>query len=567
MRPATFSSARAACAPRAPCVRRSPQTMTTSSPASRSRSATALTSCAVEPAACASSSSTPPPPSAALRAATNASPAPGAKRATAPALGSSDEGRLDATASLTPLRRTPLRMRRSTIGMSSTGSQSRTRTACANSMSGIVACTDGLPSAACRPAGRRPEARESRCGESSALAHEALEEEALLVRRAVARQRADAAAHAAQGAGGGLEGALPAHRRQLAAVAQQRLGDALVDVDGLVREAPAVAEPPVVDLVVLAGEDAQDALVADGELDVALARAERADRARALDVPRARAEAVRLRRQRADGAELDDVAAERGDVGVPVERRDVRVGAALLEDELVVLGDLLAEAHAAVAEDAALAVDRDERREPERLLEVALGLDEARAAAAPAEGDVLQRALAALVADRAVERVVDEEELDDGLLRLLHAVGLRVDDHPVLDRRGAAGLQLRDALDLDEAHAAGADGRAELGLVTEDRDLDVAVLGGVDQHRVDRGLHLAAVDRERDELWVRAGHSCVARRLRPGPGRARRRARRLRRGCGCARPRCTPRTRRGTWRPSSRSASPSRRRGRRGSCR
>ncbi len=37
---------------------------------------------------------------------------------------------------------------------------------------------------------------------------------------------------------------------------------------------------------------------------------------------------------------------------------------------------------------------------------------------APAEGDVLQRALAALVAHRAVERMVDEQELDDGVLRL-----------------------------------------------------------------------------------------------------------------------------------------------------
>ena len=92
-------------------------------------------------------------------------------------------------------------------------------------------------------------------------------------------------------------------------------------------------------------------------------------------------------------------------------------GAALLEDQLVVLGDLLAEAHAAVAEDAALAVDGHQRAERERLLEVALGLDEARAPAAPAEGDVLQRALAALVAHRAVERVVDEQELDDRLLR------------------------------------------------------------------------------------------------------------------------------------------------------
>ena len=123
-----------------------------------------------------------------------------------------------------------------------------------------------------------------------------------------------------------------------------------------------------------------------------------------------------------------------------VERADVGVRAALEEDKLVVLGDLLTEAHAAVAEDAALAVDGDRRRELQRLDEVALGLDEARAAAAPAERDVLQRALAALVADRAVERVVDEQELDDRFLRLGHPLGLGVDDHPVLDRRRAARL-------------------------------------------------------------------------------------------------------------------------------
>ena len=108
---------------------------------------------------------------------------------------------------------------------------------------------------------------------------------------------------------------------QLAAVADQRRGDALVDVDGLVGEAALVAQPAVVDLVVLAGEHAQDALVADGQRDVALRRAERADRAGVLDVPRARAEAVGARGERADRAQLDDVAAEGRDVGVPVEGR------------------------------------------------------------------------------------------------------------------------------------------------------------------------------------------------------------------------------------------------------
>src|SRR3954454_12337473 len=106
-----------------------------------------------------------------------------------------------------------------------------------------------------------------------------------------------------------------------------------------------------------------------------------------------------------------------------VERADVGVRAALEQDQLVVLADLLRVAHAAVAEDAALAIDGDRRRQLERLDEVALGLDEARAAAAPAERDVLQRALAAPVAHRAVERVVDEQELDDGLLGLAHALG------------------------------------------------------------------------------------------------------------------------------------------------
>src|SRR5271155_6146113 len=96
-----------------------------------------------------------------------------------------------------------------------------------------------------------------------------------------------------------------------------------------------------------------------------------------------------------------------------VEGRDVGVRAALQQDELVVFRDLLGEARAAVAEDAALAVDRDRGGELQRLDEVALGLDEARVTGAPAEGDVLQRALAALVADGAVQRMVDQKERDD----------------------------------------------------------------------------------------------------------------------------------------------------------
>ena len=246
---------------------------------------------------------------------------------------------------------------------------------------------------------------------------------------------------------------------------------------------------------------------------------------------------------------------EGGDVGAVVEGADEGAVAALEQLQLLVLGDLLAEAHAAVAEDAALAVDRDQRRELDRLLEVALVVDQAAFARAPAHRDVLQRALAAFVADRAVERVVDEQELDHRALRVLDLVGAGVDDHPVADRGRAGGLQFRDPLDLDQAHAAGADRLAELRLVTEDRDLDVA-LACAASWSISPSF---AVTSRPSMISVTSAAHVAAPRVSGGAldGRDRRPRRRRRPS--------PPRTRRGTCGPSPRPASPSSRRARRGS--
>ena len=337
-------------------------------------------------------------------------------------------------------------------------------------------------------------------------AHQALKQEALLVGRLPADQRAHVAAVPPE-AGRRLECSLPRDLAQLAAVAHQGASDALVGVDRLVGEATLVAQPAVVNFGMLSGLHPQHTLVANGELDVALGRAQGADATRALDVPRSGPEAVRVGRQGTHRAELHDVAREWRHVGVAVVGGYERVRAALGEDQLVVLGDLLGEAHAAVAENAALTVDGDQRAQRQWLLEMALGLDETRAAQSPTERDVLQRALPALVAYRAVERVVDEQELDHRVLGVPDAVGLGVDHHAVLDRGRAGCLELGDALDLDQAHAAGAHGLTELGLVAEERDLDVAPLGGVDQHHSFRRRHLAAVDRQLDGVQFGTGHS------------------------------------------------------------
>ena len=98
-------------------------------------------------------------------------------------------------------------------------------------------------------------------------------------------------------------------------------------------------------------------------------------------------------------------------------------------------GDLAEEADAARAVDAAGHVGRDQR--PQILVgDRPLVLREARMVGPVEQGQVLQVALAALVADRAVERMVDQQELEHALARLVHRrrVGL---DHHALGHRHA----------------------------------------------------------------------------------------------------------------------------------
>src|SRR5580765_24763 len=185
----------------------------------------------------------------------------------------------------------------------------------------------------------------------------------------------------------------------------------------LIREASLVAEPALVDLWMVAGEDPLHLPFTCRDVDVAADGAEAAHARDVLDLPRPSFEAIRRRGERADGTELDHVPAERCAVRLVLERCDLSRGAAIAGDQLVVLGDDLAEARAAVAEDATLAVERDQWRDRDRLVERPLRERHACVARPVAEGQVLQRTLAALVADRTVERVVDEDELERCVLR------------------------------------------------------------------------------------------------------------------------------------------------------
>ena len=112
---------------------------------------------------------------------------------------------------------------------------------------------------------------------------------------------------------------------------------------------------------------------------------------------------------------------------------------ATLEIEESIPGDLFGKPDATLAEDAAVPIQKNLGGEPHRLLVNALGAVETRIGLALGHCLVLQWAFAALIADWAIERVVDEQELHHAGLSLeRNRRGvLRVDNHSWADFDGA----------------------------------------------------------------------------------------------------------------------------------
>ena len=220
----------------------------------------------------------------------------------------------------------------------------------------------------------------------------------------------------------------------------------------------------------------------------------RGDRIVLLNFPCARGETIRFGRQRADRAEIDHVARQLRGHGALEIGRDLHVLAAKDRADLLDPGDLGREADAARAMDAA-GHDRLDQRPHLLVGDGALVLDVAAVVDAVGHRLVLQIALAALVADRAVERMVDQQELHHPLAGLDRTLVLGVDHHALGDRHRAGRDGLRRFLDVDQAHAAVAGDRQAL-VEAEMRHLDADRLAGLEDREPVLDLDLASVDGE-----------------------------------------------------------------------
>ena len=187
-------------------------------------------------------------------------------------------------------------------------------------------------------------------------------------------------------------------------------------------EASAITEKVAVDLAVVAVVHAFEIAVALARKDVAAHRTARADRRRRLQVPLARVlPGERPVREHARRADLDQVAGEFV-LELAVRRAaEVHPAAGTQRFQVRTTGVVAVEAHAPITGDAPIHLVADERAKvliapgSFRTPIAALGM-------ARHDGHVLQVALAALLADRTVVRMVFHQPLDH---RLAETGGMR----------------------------------------------------------------------------------------------------------------------------------------------
>src|ERR1700722_16472233 len=182
---------------------------------------------------------------------------------------------------------------------------------------------------------------------------------------------------------------------------------------------------------------------------------------------------------------------------------DERTYATVLHPESPNVHALAAHAHAAVAENAARPVEEHHGR-PLLLVLVVLRLHEFRFRRAVGERHVLQFALAAGVANRAIQRMVAQQHLEHRLASLLNFVHVGDHDHALADHGGARGLELGHLLHFHHAHAASALQR-KIWVIAKRRHFDAHGLAGFNEQRAPGGRDLLAVD---SKIYI--SHICSA---------------------------------------------------------
>src|ERR1700737_617200 len=146
------------------------------------------------------------------------------------------------------------------------------------------------------------------------------------------------------------------------------------------------------------------------------------------------------------------------------------VTSAIDKSEHIVVSNFVAKSNAARTKDAAFIIERDARSELHRLRLLDLVFEKAGAGRAVFDAEFLQLAFACLVADRAIERMIDEQKFHYAAATLLNHRRTGADPHPFGDILRATNLRTRHP--VNDRFAVGAELRFAIGTDPRHSHLD-----------------------------------------------------------------------------------------------
>ena len=278
-----------------------------------------------------------------------------------------------------------------------------------------------------------------------------------------------------------------------AAVLDHGSGQTIFSIEPLIGKTVAVGQPTFIERRIVCRQDAQHAAILDLHGEVRAQTIVRANAQTPAQLPATGTVAERFGGQRADRAQVDDIT---GQLAVDLafqERHHLDMLAPTGHAQFHLARNLLPETNTTAAMDAAGHVSGHQRPQ------ILLGHDAFRFAitaldAAIAHRDILQLALTALVADRAIERMVDQQKLHHALLCVDGVLRTGLDLHAVGDRGRTRGQGLGRLLDLNQTHATRG-GNRQLLVITKVRDVDAQLLRGLNQRGAGRNFNLFVVNR------------------------------------------------------------------------
>ena len=290
--------------------------------------------------------------------------------------------------------------------------------------------------------------------------HQALKRELPLGADQISGNGSGLCALALQPIGNQSESIIPARRRQLAVFANKRAVETL-RIQPVPNKARFIGQPFFIHIIMVARHDAHGFAAAHIDTNIAAQRVHDVNGFGFAKLPGARGKRIGARGQSTDRAQIDHIARQfaiqRGfEIG-----GDFRILTATNGTDFRHACHFLAEANTTCAMNAPRHYGFNQR--PHILVfDGTLIIVKTAGVTAKAECLILQVALTALVANRTIQRVIDEQKLHHAFTCGFYQLRLRRNDHVRGDRHGATGDGLWCIGHFDQTHAAIAGNRQAL---------------------------------------------------------------------------------------------------------